>query len=48
VWKVSLRQPYPGIVTYFLWGLLLACLQRQREPRALSSARFVGAVTHAH
>ena len=22
--KVSLRQPYPGIVTFFLWGVLLA------------------------
>ena len=29
--KVSLRQPYPGIAIYFLWGLLLACL---REPIA--------------
>jgi O-antigen ligase len=27
--KVSLRQPYPGIAIYFLWGLLLA---RLREP----------------
>jgi hypothetical protein len=25
--KVTLRQPYPGIFTYFLWGLLLAHLQ---------------------
>ena len=25
--KVSLRQPYPGIFTYFLWGLLLARLE---------------------
>jgi O-antigen ligase len=24
--KVSLRQPYPGIVTFFLWGVLLARL----------------------
>ncbi|MGH8765368.1 MAG: hypothetical protein ACRET8_06595, partial [Burkholderiales bacterium] len=29
--KVSLRQPYPGIAIYFLWGLLLA---RLREPAA--------------
>jgi hypothetical protein len=29
--KVSLRQPYPGIAIYFLWGLLLA---RLREPTA--------------
>ena len=27
--KVSLRQPYPGIAIFFLWGLLLA---RLREP----------------
>lgn len=25
--KVTLRQPYPGIFTYFLWGLLLTRLQ---------------------
>ena len=25
--KVTLRQPYPGIFAYFLWGLLLARLQ---------------------
>jgi hypothetical protein len=25
--KVSLRQPYPGIAIYFLWGLLLARLR---------------------
>lgn len=24
--KVGMRQPYPGILTYFLWGLLLAWL----------------------
>ena len=29
--KVTLRQPYPGIFTFFLWGLLLsALLQNQR------------------
>jgi len=25
--KVTLRQPYPGIFTYFMWGLLLSRLQ---------------------
>src|SRR6185369_3396166 len=30
--KVSLRQPYPGIAIFFLWGLLLA---RLREPVAV-------------
>jgi hypothetical protein len=24
--KVGMRQPYPGIITFFLWGMLLACL----------------------
>lgn len=31
--KVTLRQPYPGIAAYFLWGLLLA---RLRAPVATS------------
>jgi hypothetical protein len=34
--KVTLRQPYPGIVTFFLWGVLLARLKRfagDRQPR---------------
>jgi O-antigen ligase len=26
--KVGMRQPYPGIITFFLWGLLLSRLQR--------------------
>jgi len=25
--KVTLRQPYPGIFTYFLWGILLSRLR---------------------
>ena len=33
--KVTLRQPYPGIFTYFLWGLLLS---RMRRPNHLESA----------
>ncbi len=28
--KVTLRQPYPGLFAYFLWGLLLARLDRAR------------------
>lgn len=28
--KVTLRQPYPGIFTYFLWGLLLQAAQARR------------------
>jgi hypothetical protein len=27
MFKVPLRQPYPGIFFFFLWGLLLAQLQ---------------------
>jgi len=26
--KVTLRQPYPGIFTYFMWGMLLSSLKR--------------------
>lgn len=29
--KVTLRQPYPGIFAYFLWGLLLSQFPRKRE-----------------
>jgi hypothetical protein len=28
--KVGMRQPYPGIITFFLWGLLLARLKSLR------------------
>lgn len=31
--KVGMRQPYPGIIMFFLWGVLLACLQRLGLPR---------------
>lgn len=33
--KVGMRQPYPGIITFFLWGVLLAWLL---EPRRETSA----------
>jgi hypothetical protein len=29
--KVGMRQPYPGIITFFLWGLLLARLRSLRK-----------------
>lgn len=29
--KVGMRQPYPGIVTFFLWGLLIALLLKVKE-----------------
>jgi len=31
--KVTLRQPYPGILTYFLWGVLLSRLLSLREDK---------------
>lgn len=31
--KVTLRQPYPGIFTYFLWGLLLSRLRPPTVPK---------------
>src|SRR6185295_14443850 len=31
MFKVPLRQPYPGIFYFFLWGLLLARLQSLRR-----------------
>ena len=36
--KVTLRQPYPGIVTFFLWGLLLTRLSRLPEIRTDAGA----------
>lgn len=29
--KVGMRQPYPGIITFFLWGLLLARMESLRR-----------------
>lgn len=31
--KVTLRQPYPGIFAYFLWGLLLSRLRALAQPK---------------
>jgi hypothetical protein len=31
--KVGMRQPYPGIITFFLWGLLIARLRSDRTDR---------------
>jgi hypothetical protein len=31
--KVTLRQPYPGIFAYFMWGLLLTRLSAARAGR---------------
>lgn len=35
--KVALRQPYPGIITFFLWGVLLTRLRMRDEPRAAAA-----------
>lgn len=34
--KVTLRQPYPGIIVYFLWGLLLSRLRFQAGLRLVN------------
>ncbi|MGH9877608.1 MAG: hypothetical protein ACRD5H_08215, partial [Nitrososphaerales archaeon] len=31
--KVGMRQPYPGIITFFLWGLLLARMRSLRRAK---------------
>jgi hypothetical protein len=35
--KVSLRQPYPGILTFFLWGVLLSRLLSLREEKGFKN-----------
>jgi hypothetical protein len=40
--KVTLRQPYPGIFTFFLWGLLLARIRTRA-----CTARVTGETVHA-
>ena len=32
--KVSFRQPYPGIITFFLWGLLIQQMSRISPAKA--------------
>jgi hypothetical protein len=33
MFKVGMRQPYPGLMTFYLWGILLALLARFEEQR---------------
>jgi hypothetical protein len=47
-WKVALRQPYSGILSFFLWGLLLAKLEKLRAPLARAAKVAPGVVSHAH
>jgi len=41
--KVGLRQPYPGIITFFLWGLLLTRIKslRAADERRLPAAHTI-------
>jgi hypothetical protein len=41
--KVTLRQPYPGVFGFFLWGILLSRLARL-EPLPREEAQHAGAV----
>jgi hypothetical protein len=36
--KVGMRQPYPGIITFFLWGIVIsACIEMRRERKGQAS-----------
>ena len=37
--KVGMRQPYPGIVAFFLWGILLSRLGALAEHQGRSADR---------
>jgi len=37
--KVGLRQPYPGIITFFLWGLLLSRLSAKQSSSSANKAK---------
>lgn len=47
-WKVALRQPYSGILAFYLWGLLLARLERWRMPATTTTELSAVRVSHAH
>lgn len=37
--KVGMRQPYPGIITFFLWGIVIsACIEMRREKNGQGQA----------
>lgn len=40
LFKVGMRQPYPGIVSFFLWGVLLAGLSRCSGSRKLQGGEL--------
>jgi hypothetical protein len=39
--KVGLRQPYPGIITFFLWGLLLSKLTFKQSSLTVKQHRNI-------
>ena len=36
--KVAMRQPYPGILTFFIWGLLIARLKLSDKKQSINGA----------
>lgn len=40
MFNVGMRQPYPGIVTFFIWGLLIARLCKIPSPRDVSNLKL--------
>lgn len=47
-WKLALRQPYSGVLTFFFWGLLLARIERLRAPMTQPAPANAAVVSHAH
>jgi len=46
-WKVALRQPYSGAVSFFLWGMLLARLERLHAGQQRTAPVASAMVSHA-
>ncbi len=47
-WKVAFRQPYSGLMGFFLWGMLLAGIRRLRAAAPEQRKVDAGVVSHAH
>jgi hypothetical protein len=39
MFKVGMRQPYPGIITFFIWGLLIARIEGLGFENSMASIR---------
>lgn len=39
MFKVGMRQPYPGIITFFIWGLLIARIEGLAIKKSMASIR---------